>query len=200
MATCTCGQPINAGDKFCTRCGRPAAAPLPPLPRLPATCPKCGRTAPEPEPFCSGCGATMTGFPVLREPANVAQPREFQWKWALLTIPIVVVVTVVCMMGTVIAFMVVGQPLENDSPKQAVVGTVVLLISMLLGGMAAGWLSPGRTIVEPGVGIAAALIGVNVLIGETGNILLGWILPFGIGAGGAQIGEWLQRRFSRSRR
>ena len=123
MATCTCGQPINASDKFCTGCGRPAvaAAPLPP-----ATCPQCGQTAPEPAPFCSGCGATMTGFPVLREPSTPAQPTGFQWKWALLTITIVALVTFVCMMGTVIAFMVVGQPLEDDSPKQAVVGAIVL--------------------------------------------------------------------------
>jgi hypothetical protein len=71
---------------------------------------------------------------------------------------------------------------------------------MLLGGMAAGWLSPGRTIVEPGVGIAAALIGFNLLIGNTSNLLFGWLLPFGIGAGGARIGEWLQGRFSRPRR
>jgi len=142
----------------------------------------------------------MADSSVLREPAGAVQPTEFQWKWALLTIPIVVLVTVVCMVGAVIAFMVVGQPLEDDSPRQAVVGTIVLLISMLLGGMAAGWLSPGRTIVEPGVGIAAALIGFNLLIGNTSNLLFGWLLPFGIGAGGARIGEWLQGRFSRPRR
>ena len=196
MATCTCGQPINASDKFCTGCGRPAvaAAPLPP-----ATCPQWGQTAPEPAPFCSGCGTTMTGFPVLREPSTPAQPTGFQWKWALLTIPIVVAITIGCMVaaGIVVAF--AGYSLK-DSDSQQFVGLIILLISMFLGGMTAGWLSPGRTIVEPGVGIAAALIGLNVLSGETGNILLGWILPFGIGAGGAQIGEWLQGRFSRRRR
>jgi len=141
----------------------------------------------------------MADSSVLREPAGAVQPAEFQWKWALLTIPIVVAVTVACMVAVGLVAGFAGYSLE-DSDSQQFVGLIILLISMLLGGMAAGWLSPGRTIVEPGVGIAAALIGLNVLSGETGNILLGWILPFGIGAGGARIGEWLQGRFSRPRR
>ena len=140
----------------------------------------------------------MTGFPVLREPA-AALPQGFQWKWAILTIPLVMAVTAVCIMATGIVLAVLGHNLE-DPGTQTIVGTIVLLISMVLGGMTAGWLSPGRTILEPGVGIAAALIGFNVLMGDTSSLLLGWILPFGIGAGGARIGEWLQGRFARSRR
>ena len=164
----------------------------------PAACPRCGRKATDPASFCSGCGAAMTGFPVLREP-TAAPPQGFQWKWALLTIPIVVAVTVACMVVAVIVAGVTGYSLE-DADSQQFVGLIVLLISLLLGGITAGWLSPGRTILEPGVGIAAALIGFNVLMGDTSSLLLGWILPFGIGAGGARIGEWLQGRFARSRR
>ncbi len=49
----------------------------------------------------------MTGFPVLREP-TAAPPQGFQWKWALLTIPIVVAVTVACMVVAVIVAGVLG--------------------------------------------------------------------------------------------
>ena len=196
MAICICGQPITDGDKFCMGCGRPPAPAV--VAAQPAACPRCGRKATDPASFCSGCGAAMTGFPVLREP-TAAPPQGFQWKWALLTIPIVVAVTVACMVVAVIVAGVTGYSLE-DADSQQFVGLIVLLISLLLGGITAGWLSPGRTILEPGVGIAAALIGFNVLNGQTGNLLLGWILPFGIGAGGARIGEWLQGRFARSRR
>ena len=196
MAICICGQPITDGDKFCMGCGRPPAPAV--VAAQPAACPRCGRKATDPASFCSGCGAAMTGFPVLREPA-AAPPQGFQWKWAILTIPLVMAVTAVCIMATGIVLAVLGHNLE-DPGTQTIVGTIVLLISMVLGGMTAGWLSPGRTILEPGVGIAAALIGFNVLMGDTSSLLLGWILPFGIGAGGARIGEWLQGRFARSRR
>ena len=60
-----------------------------------------------------------------------------------------------------------------------------------------GWVSPGRTVLEPGVGIAATVIVLNVLSQEISGIVTGWVVPFGIGAGGAAIGEWLQRRFRR---
>jgi hypothetical protein len=92
-----------------------------------------------------------------------------------------------------------GYSLE-DSESEQFADTIIVLISMVLGGMTVGWLSPGRTIVEPGVGIATALIGFNLLNGDTSSLLLGWLLPFGLGAGGARIGEWLQGRFSRPRR
>jgi hypothetical protein len=141
----------------------------------------------------------MMGSPVLREPAAASKPAGFQWKWALLTIPIVVAVTIACTMAVVIVADFAGYSLE-DSESEQFADTIIVLISMVLGGMTVGWLSPGRTIVEPGVGIATALIGFNLLNGDTSSLLLGWLLPFGLGAGGARIGEWLQGRFSRPRR
>ena len=78
----------------------------------PAACPRCGRKATDPASFCSGCGAAMTGFPVLREP-TAAPPQGFQWKWALLTIPIVAAVTVACMVVAVIVAGVLGHNLED---------------------------------------------------------------------------------------
>ena len=196
MATCVCGQPIADGDKFCTGCGKTVAVATACPAVWPAACPQCGRQATEPASFCSGCGAQMEGGPVFPTPTPRPQPTGFQWKWMLLTIPIVVAITLAC--SVVAAFVGAAMGYDMDNPAtQTAAGVIAVLSGMLLGGITAGWLSPGRTIVEPGAGIAAALIGCNLLSGDVGNILLGWMLPFGIGAGGARIGEWLQGRSSR---
>jgi len=192
MATCACGQPIADDDRFCTGCGNAIAV----VAARPAACPQCGRQATEPASFCSGCGAPMACGPVFPTPTPRPQPTGFQWKWMLLTIPIVVVITLACSVVAGFAGVAMGYDMDNPATPTAA-GVIAVLLGMFLGGITAGWLSPGRTIVEPGAGIAAALIGCNLLNGDVGSIWLGWILPFGIGAGGARIGEWLQGRSSR---
>ena len=129
---------------------------------------------------------------------SAAAPAGFQWKGALLTIPIVVGVTLVLMVVAGVLMVVMGvQP--DDKQRQAMVGVMIVFLSMLLGGILAGWLSPGRTIYEPGVGIAAALTGANLALGTTDGLLLGWVLPFLIGAAGAWIGERLPKKSSTAR-
>lgn len=187
MATCGCGNPIAAEDLFCTACGKPAAA----SPRAIPACPQCGRQAAEEAAFCSGCGAAMAAVSATQN----AVPQGFQWKWALLTIPIVVGVTFVVMLATVIWANVAGIDLDDESTKM-ILGGVTLVGGMLLGGMLAGWLSPSRTIVEPGAGIAAALTMFQLVLGNTAGIFGGWVLPFLIGAAGAWIGEQLPKRSS----
>ena len=116
----------------------------------------------------------------------------------MLTIPIVVGVTLVLMVVAGVLMVVMGvQP--DDKQRQAMVGVMIVFLSMLLGGILAGWLSPGRTIYEPGVGIAAALTGANLALGTTDGLLLGWVLPFLIGAAGAWIGERLPKKSSTAR-
>ncbi len=120
-------------------------------------------------------------------------PSGFQWRWALLTIPIVIAVTLVVAIAAALLMALAGVD-TGDESRQAVVGVLIVLASMLLGGLLAGWLSPGKTIVEPGVGIAAALTGANLAMGMTEGVLLGWVVPFLIGAAGAWIGERLPKR------
>ncbi len=81
-----------------------------------------------------------------------------------------------------------------DETRQTTVGFLVIVAGMLLGGMLAGWLSPSRTVLEPGVGIAAAVTGANLATGMTQGMTLGWVMPFLIGAAGAWIGERLPKR------
>jgi hypothetical protein len=156
----------------------------------------CGQQVAAGDSFCAGCGRPLLAAPAA--PPAVAVPAGFQWKWALLTIPIVVVVTLVLMVAAGVLMVAMGaQP--DDKPRQALMGVMIILLSMLLGGVLAGWLSPGRTIYEPGVGIAAALTGLNLATGTTDGLLVGWILPFLIGAAGAWIGERLPKKSTTAR-
>ena len=145
----------------------------------------CGQQVAASDSFCSGCGSPLATRPAPSPAA--AAPERFQWKWALLTIPIVVGVTLVLMIVAGVLLVAMGVQSE-DKARQAMIGVVIILLSMLFGGILAGWLSPGRTIYEPGVGIAAALTG------TTDGMLIGWILPFLIGAAGAWIGERLPKK------
>ena len=155
----------------------------------------CGQQIAAGDSFCAGCGRPLSVPPAM---PSAAAPAGFQWKWALLTIPIVVGVTLVLMVVAGVLMVVMGvQP--DDKQRQAMVGVMIVFLSMLLGGILAGWLSPGRTIYEPGVGIAAALTGANLALGTTDGLLLGWVLPFLIGAAGAWIGERLPKKSSTAR-
>jgi hypothetical protein len=137
----------------------------------------------------------MTAVTSAAPPSQSVAAQGFQWKWALLTIPIVAGVTLALMVVAGVCTVIAGVEMESEATSTAV-GMAVLIASMLLGGILAGWLSPSRTIVEPGVGIAAALTGFNVALGNTGGILFGWVLPYLIGAAGAWIGEQLPKRFT----
>jgi len=159
----------------------------------------CGQQLAAGDSFCTGCGRPLSvtaATPSATPPAPA--PSGFQWKWALLTIPIVVGVTLVLMIPAGVLMVAMGvQP--EDKARQAIAGVMIILLSMLLGGILAGWLSPSRTIFEPGVGIAAALTGANLAMGTTDGMLLGWVLPFLIGAAGAWIGERLPKKSTAAR-
>ena len=152
----------------------------------------CGQQVAAGDSFCTGCGKRVAA------PAAAASPSGFQWKWALLTIPIVVGVTLVLMIPAGVLMVAMGVEPEDEA-RQTMAGVMIILLSMLLGGILAGWLSPSRTIFEPGVGIAAALTGTNLAMGTTDGILLGWVLPFLIGAAGAWIGEQLPKKSTAAR-
>lgn len=123
----------------------------------------------------------------------------FRWMWALLTIPLAVVTAVVFPFTAGLAMGLMGIDVESfaaTGAAQAVFGVGALLGSMAFAGLVVGWFSPGRTVVEPGVGLAAAVIAINVLYGDAQGVVTAWVLPFILGAGGAWLGEWLQSRFA----
>jgi hypothetical protein len=134
-------------------------------------------------------------------PAAVTSATGFRWMWALLTIPIAVGTAIVSgfTAGLVMGFMGITPEwfAATGEATQAVIGAVVIVGSMVFAGLVVGWFSPGRTVMEPGVGIAAAVITMNVLHGDAQGVVMAWVVPFLLGAGGAWLGEWLQSRFAK---
>ena len=123
----------------------------------------------------------------------------FRWKWALLTIPITVGTAVGLTVVTVMMMAALGwsDDSASEGSKEAV-GAFIVLGTMLLSGVVVGWLSPGRTLLEPAVGLVAATVALNLFFGDAEtNPIGGWMLPFALGAAGAWLGEWLQGRLAR---
>ena len=62
---CTkCGNQLNPGQKFCTKCGTPvAAAPAPETKAMGAQCPKCGNVLNPGQKFCTKCGTPVAAAP-----------------------------------------------------------------------------------------------------------------------------------------
>lgn len=189
MTTCTCRETLPSEGKFCIRCGKPTA----PAAMAAIACPSCGREATAPGSFCTHCGAPL---PVRHAPAAPARATAFHWRWALLTIPIVVAVSFAIAYAAGLVAGSLGFATDAEETITAV-GTASVLLGMFIGGLVVGWVSPGRTVLEPGVGIAAAVTAINVLYQDVAGLVAAWVLPFAIGTGGAALGEWLQGRWRR---
>lgn len=155
-ATCTaCSHPLTASDRFCPGCGRGTVTE--PVQRA---CPRCSRPVGE-GVFCSNCGQRVTI-------AATGSATGFQWKWAALTVPIVVGTTVVFMIAAGVIL-----TLQSTTEVSPAVGLLIAVLGILAGGLVAGFLSPTRTVLEPGVGIAATVIVMNLVMGDIGGMLLG---------------------------
>jgi len=168
MTTCpACSQPLGGDDRFCTRCGKPV---------------NTMRAADAP-------------------PASPrSAPAGFRWTWALLAIPIALGTAFATFFAAGLFMGLAGFTPDaldaDDGLLPEAFGAMVILGSMALAGLVVGWCSPGRTIVEPGVGLAAAVIAMALVKGDTQGVISGLVLPFLLGACGAWLGEWLQGRFT----
>lgn len=154
-----------------------------------STC-SCGTSFSPSDKFCTGCGASLAGHIA---PTATRQPTDFQWRWALATIPIVVGVTISLWFGIGFVSAATATPVDEETTLPLIVGAS-MFFSMFIGGLVVGLLSPGRTVFEPAVGIAAAVVALNLMTLNLSGVITDWLLPFGMGAAGAAIGEWLQGR------
>lgn len=166
------------------------------------TCPACSQPLGGDDRFCTGCGKPVTAARALDAPPTSAGAASsgFRWTWALLSIPIALGTAFATFCAAGLFMGLAGFTPDaldaDDSPLPEAFGAMVILGSMALAGLVVGWCSPGRTIVEPGVGLAAAVISMAVVKGDTQAVVSGVVLPFLLGACGAWLGEWLQGRFT----
>ena len=79
---------------------------------------------------------------------------------------------------------------------QLALGALIGIASFAIGGYIVGLKSPGRTILEPGISAAIAVV-IGLLLGGAftlGNLLVGGLVPFLAGLLGGYLGERHQSR------
>jgi MFS family permease len=122
--------------------------------------------------------------------------RRLDWKWILIGVVIMVVLNFVA--GLILAAVLGSQIQSATSPAEITLssGQVVLVavlnfLAFAIGGYIVGWKSAGRTILEPGISAAAAVI-IGLLISgnlTVLNMIAGALVPFLAGVLGGWLGE-----------
>jgi hypothetical protein len=121
---------------------------------------------------------------------------KLDWKWIAIGVVLMVVLNLIA--GFVLA-LVLGSNLEGVSDVEDITlsgSQVVLVVSIniltfALGGFIVGVKSAGRTIIEPGISAAVAVIITLVVSGNFTivNLLAAGLLPFVAGVVGGWLGE-----------
>jgi hypothetical protein len=118
------------------------------------------------------------------------------WKWIGIGVVIMVVLNVIA--GLVLGLFL-GPQLEGvTSPEdvrlsggQAAFAAILNVLVFAIGGFIVGVRSAGRTILEPGISAAIAVLIALVISGNFTvlNIIAGGLVPFAVGVAGGWLGE-----------
>ena len=121
---------------------------------------------------------------------------SLDWKWIGIGVVVMVVLNLVA--GLILG-MVLGAQLEGvTSPEevelgggQIVLAAVLNILVFAIGGFIVGVKSAGRTILEPGISAAIAVLIALLISGNfsLGNLLAGGLVPFAAGVLGGWLGE-----------
>jgi hypothetical protein len=121
---------------------------------------------------------------------------KLDWKWIGIGVLIVVALNLV---GGLILALIIGSELEGVTDvnevtltggQMALIG-VINFLAFAIGGFIVGIRSTGRTILEPGISAAIAVV-IGLLISGNltlGNIIAGGLVPFAAGVLGGWLGE-----------
>jgi hypothetical protein len=127
--------------------------------------------------------------------------RKLDWKWIAIGVVVMVVLNFIA--GIVLAF-VLGPQIKDAtnvenitlSGGQLVLIAVINILVFAVGGFIVGVRSAGRTIIEPGISAAiAVLIGLLISGNFTViNLIAGGLIPFVAGVVGGWLGERRQEK------
>lgn len=121
---------------------------------------------------------------------------KLDWKWIGIGVLIMVALNLV---GGLILALMIGSELEGVTDvneitltggQMALIG-VINFLAFAIGGFIVGIRSTGRTILEPGISAAIAVV-IGLLISGNltlGNIIAGGLVPFAAGVLGGWLGE-----------
>ena len=124
---------------------------------------------------------------------------NLNWRWAAIGVAIMLGLNIV---ASLILVPLVGDSLPSTatdpqdaaaalSGGQLALGALIGIASFAIGGYIVGLKSPGRTILEPGISAAVAVVVGLLLSGAftLGNLLAGGLVPFLAGLLGGYLGE-----------
>jgi hypothetical protein len=121
---------------------------------------------------------------------------KLDWKWIGIGVLIMAALSIAA--GFILALILGPQLREVTDPSQitlsggqTVMVAVLNVLAFLIGGFIVGVKSAGRTIIEPGISAAiAVLIGLVISGNFTfGNLIVGGLVPFAAGIAGGWLGE-----------
>jgi magnesium-transporting ATPase (P-type) len=121
---------------------------------------------------------------------------RLDWKWIGIGVAVMVVLNLI---ASLILGMALGSELEGvTSPEevqlsggQVLLAAVLNILAFAIGGFIVGVKSTGRTILEPGISAAIAVLIALLISGNFSvlNIIAGGIVPFVAGVAGGWLGE-----------
>jgi hypothetical protein len=122
--------------------------------------------------------------------------RKLDWKW--IAIGVVVMVALSLIAGIILA-LVLGSQIKDAtnvqnialSGRQLVLIAVINILAYAIGGFIVGVRSVGRTIIEPGISAAIAVLIALLISGNftVVNLIAGGLIPFVAGVVGGWLGE-----------
>jgi len=161
------------------------------------TCPMCGFKNPANAGRCRSCGAKVEEYSATytaeEEHAKRYQQESFEWKWALTS----------CAVYLVVQALVLGVlPLVISSfDPIGFSGLTLSILVWFVGGAIVGLVSPGKTFVEPAVGAIIAVVptvGFLAMITPSGfqpsllTYIVGGVAGVMVALFGAFLGEKVQ--------
>ena len=123
-------------------------------------------------------------------------PGRLDWKWIGIGVVVMIVLNLAAgmVLGLVLGPELEGVAAPEDlqlSGGQMALATALNVLAFGIGGFIVGVKSTGRTILEPGISAAIAVLIALLLAGSFTivNIIAGGILPFAAGVLGGWLGE-----------
>jgi len=121
---------------------------------------------------------------------------RLDWKWIGIGVVVMLVLNLVA--GLILGLVLAPELEAVTSPEdvqlsggQAVLAAVLNFLAFAIGGFIVGIKSSGRTILEPGISAAIAVVIALLISGNFGivNLIAGGIVPFLAGVLGGWLGE-----------
>jgi hypothetical protein len=122
--------------------------------------------------------------------------RKLDWKWIAIGVVVMVALSLV---AGIILTLVLGSQIKDAtnvqnitlSGRQLVLIAVINILAYAIGGFIVGVRSVGRTIIEPGISAAIAVLIALLISGNftVVNLIAGGLIPFVAGVVGGWLGE-----------